>query len=325
MSLRKILWPISLAYGSVMGLRNWSYDRGWFTSQALSAPVISIGNLTVGGTGKTPAVLWLVGLAREQGRNPGVLARGYQRARGEKLNDEGKLIARRYADLPQVQCRDRIVGGRELCAQHDVDLVILDDGFQHRRLKRDLDILCMDARAPFAQGTVLPAGDLRENRCGLSRADLVLLTRAEGLDQEQVGAQRRSLQEIAGKEFGVFPCEHRPSALRSMPDGVALDLKSLQGRRVLLLSSIARPRSFRNTAKALGAEVVGEVIRRDHHNHSREEFQQVHAAACSQRAEVLTTEKDAVKLLGMPEPHLVIEIDLYFPEGAPGPEVLGLS
>lgn len=308
-----------------MALRNWGYDRGWRSCQVLPVPVISIGNLTTGGTGKTPAVLWLTGFARDLGRNPGVLARGYRREPGEPLNDEGKLIARRYPGLPQVQCPDRVAGGRELCAKDDVDLVILDDGFQHRRLQRDLDILCIDARAPFARGFLLPAGDLRESRVGLRRADLILLTRAEGLDARRIDAQRRLLQEYAGKELGVFPCEHRPSSLRSMPDGEVLDLKSLKGRRVVLLSSIARPASFRNTVEALGAEVVGEVVRRDHHRHSREEIQRVYATAASHSADVLTTEKDAVKLLGMPEHHLVIEIDLHFPQGAPGPEVLGLS
>jgi len=314
-----------MLYAGAMGLRNWGYDRGLLRCEALPVPVISIGNLTVGGTGKTPAVLWLVGLLRERGLEPGVLARGYGRAPGEDLNDEGKLIARRFAELPQLQCPDRVAGGRQLCAEFDVDLVVLDDGFQHRRLERDLDIVCMDARLPFAQGYALPAGDLRESRSSLSRADLILLTRAEGMDRGQIADQSRKLQVIAGKEFGVFPCEHRPSALHSMPDGETHDPQSLRGRRVLLLSFIARPASFRDTVQSLGAKVVEEVIRKDHHHHSLEEVQRVLAAASSQRAEVLTTEKDAVKLSDMAVPYLVIEVELYFPAGVPRPEDLGLS
>ena len=253
------------------------------------------------------------------------MARGYGRAAGEVLNDEGMVIAQRFPGLPQVQDPDRVAAGRELVAQHAVDSVVLDDGFQHRRLKRDLDILCMDARRPLAQGLVLPAGDMREGRSGLRRADLVLLTRSEALDEAQIDSRRQDLQRMAGKKLPVYPCSHHPSGLRSMPDSSQLELESLRGRRVLLLSSIARPDCFRDTALALGAEVTGQIARRDHHLHSKAEIEEVLSSALSMSAEVLTTEKDSVKLKQMAVPHLVLEIDLQFPQGEPTAEELGLA
>jgi tetraacyldisaccharide 4'-kinase len=308
-----------------MGLRNLGYDRGWLASHGLPVPVLSVGNLTVGGTGKTPTVIWLVDMLRGLGRQPGVLARGYGRAEGEILNDEGQVIAQRFPDLPQIQNPDRVASGRQLVAQHGVDLVVLDDGFQHRRIKRDLDILCMDARRPFAQGLVLPAGDLRESRTGIRRADLILLTRTEGLALDQIESRRQDLQRFAGREIPIFPCEHRPSGLRSMPAGDLLQVDALQGRSVLLLSSIARPESFRETVLGLGAEVTGHVIRRDHHVHSEEEITSVLSSAQGMGAEVLTTEKDSVKLKRMAVPHLVLEIDLHFTQSTPTAEDLGLN
>src|SRR5690606_22578410 len=154
---------LSLAYSLGTALRAAAYDRGLLRVERLDVPVVSVGNLTVGGTGKTPLVAWLVERARRAGRRPGVLARGYGRPEGATLNDEGELLAARFADLPQVQDPDRVAGGRRLCATPAVDLVILDDGFQHRRLYRDLDLVCVDAKEPFAGGLQLPAGDLRES------------------------------------------------------------------------------------------------------------------------------------------------------------------
>ena len=155
------LWPLSLLYGLVTERRNAAYYRGAAATHRLDVPVVSVGNLTVGGTGKTPLVVWLVERALAAGRRPGVLARGYGRVKGAALHYEGMLLAGRFPGLPQVQDPDRVAGGRRLLARGDVDVVILDDGFQHRRLARDTDLVCVDARAPFANGLLLPAGDLR--------------------------------------------------------------------------------------------------------------------------------------------------------------------
>src|SRR5690606_11024693 len=118
-------------------------------------------------------VVWVCERARALGLVPGVLARGYGRAPGARLNDEGELLAARLPGLPQEQDADRVLAGRRLLARHPVDVVVLDDGFQHRRLERDRDVVCLDAERPFADGRLLPAGDLREPRRALRRADTI--------------------------------------------------------------------------------------------------------------------------------------------------------
>src|SRR5690606_2019149 len=125
--------------------RNAAFDRGLRRARRLPVRVVSIGNLTAGGTGKTPLVVWVCERARALGLVPGVLARGYGRAPGARLNDEGELLAARLPGLPQEQDADRVLAGRRLLARHPVDVVVLDDGFQHRRLERDRDVVCLDA------------------------------------------------------------------------------------------------------------------------------------------------------------------------------------
>src|SRR5690606_4144573 len=254
-SLRQALWPVGLLYGSVAAVRNGLFAIGWKRVHRLSVPVDSIGNLTVGGTGQTPTVAWLCALAKQAGKVPGVLARGYGRAPGAELNDEGMLLQRRLPWLLQEQDPDRVAAGKRLVAK-GADYIVLDDGFQHRRLHRDVDVVCLDARMPFANGYCLPAGDLREFRSGLRRAHCLLLTRAGSLEPGQIKLRVDRLREIAGKNLAVHACEHEPTDLLRPPDGTCEPAAALHGRRVVLLSAIAKPHSFRTTVLALGGEVV---------------------------------------------------------------------
>src|SRR5262249_33431092 len=156
-------------------LRNAAFDRGWRRVHRLPVTVVSVGNLTVGGTGKTPTVAWLCALAAARGRRPGVLARGYGRAPGALLNDEGEMLAGAGPGRRTERAPDRAAAGRRLLTR-GADFVVLDDGFQHRRLHRDVDLVCLDARLPFGIGRCLPAGELREQPAGLQRADAVIPT-----------------------------------------------------------------------------------------------------------------------------------------------------
>src|SRR5687768_6617186 len=134
------------------------FDAGLLRVERAAVPVISVGNLTAGGTGKTRLVHWLVAELRGRGLRPGVLSRGYGRAPGQALNDEGRMLAAAFPGLPQVQEPDRVRGARALVAASGVDVIVMDDGFQHRRLWRDLDVVCLDATSPFGGGACLPAG-----------------------------------------------------------------------------------------------------------------------------------------------------------------------
>ena len=321
--LRRSLWPLSWVYGTGVLARDALFRLGLRRVHRLSVPVISVGNLTVGGTGKTPLVAYLVAQALRLGRKPGVLARGYRRAPGEALNDEGKLLEARFEDLPQVQEPDRVTGGERLIRESGIDLIILDDGFQHRRLHRDRDVVCIDANDPFPFG-LLPAGDLRELPGALSRADVVVLTRAAGKSEANIEERRRRLSEIAGKDLPVYAADHVPSSLVAMPGSDQRPLTVLSGQRVLLLSAIARPDSFEATARRLGCDVVGHVRRRDHHRHTGAELGAVLAQAARESAVLLVTEKDEAKLAGMPGTRLVLRIDLEFLFGTPPAAAFGL-
>lgn len=324
--LRQALWPLGLLYGAAAALRNYAFDAGWRRVSALDAPVVSIGNLTVGGTGKTPAVAWLCALAAKNGRRPGVLARGYGRAPGEELNDEGRMLARRFPELLQEQDPDRVAAGQRLVAA-GADYVVLDDGFQHRRLRRDLDVVCLDATLPFGNGQCLPAGDLREFRSGLKRAGMLLLTRAERLEPEQIAQRVHRLRQIARRsELPVYSCTHEPSELVALPGGDVEPPAALRGRKVVLLSAIARPASFRDTVAGLGAEVMRELRYRDHHRYTAAEAEAAASAARAADALLVTTEKDDAKLaeldIGPSLERRVLRVDLRFLDGEPRPAEL---
>jgi tetraacyldisaccharide 4'-kinase len=309
-ALRQSLWPLGYLYGAGVWLRDVAYRSGIARSHALPVPVWSVGNLTAGGTGKTPLVLWLAGRLRAAGVRVGVLARGYRRAPGAELNDEGMLLARRLPGLLQVQDPDRLRGGREL-VRRGAELVLLDDGFQHRRLRRDLDLVCLDAADPFAGRVLLPAGDLREFRSALRRAQIGVLTRADRLSAEQLAERRARIARVA-PDLALHAARHAPAGFVRRPGGALAPDDSVRGRRVLLLAAIARPDAFAATLAGLGAEVVAQVVRRDHHHWSAGELAQVAARAREAGASVVTTEKDDVKLDRWDEPRLVLRIDLEF-------------
>ncbi|MAD32890.1 MAG: tetraacyldisaccharide 4'-kinase [Planctomycetes bacterium] len=323
-SLRQALWPLALLYGGVAAARNGLFALGWKKVHRLEVPVVSIGNLSVGGTGKTPTTAWLCKLAKDAGRTPGVLARGYGRADGASLNDEGVLLQRRLPWLLQEQDPDRVAAGRRL-VQRGADFVVLDDGFQHRRLHRDLDIVCLDATMPFGNGHCLPAGDLREFRSGLRRAGLVLLTRAGDLDREQFARRVQRIRQIsANPAIGVYACVHAPTSCVARPSGEELPLDELRGRRVVLLSAIARPQSFRATVERLGCVVAAELVHRDHHCFRADELALAAATARDADALLLTTEKDDARIDDAGLDRHVVRIDLQFVDAPPQPSELML-
>lgn len=322
--LRQALWPLGLLYGGVAALRNLAFDRGWLPVHRLPVPVVSVGNLTVGGTGKTPTVAWLAEQAHARGRRVGVLARGYGRQPGQALNDEGTMLQRALPWLLQEQDPDRIAGGRRLL-DRGADFVVLDDGFQHRRLHRDVDLVCLDATLPFGNGQCLPAGDLREFRSGLRRADVVLLTRAGGLSAAQIDARRVRLRQLAQQPtLPIYACEHAPVDLLHQPGGQVLPLAYLAGTRVALLSGLARPDSFAATVQALGAIVVGEQRHRDHHAFTAAEVAAAAAQAQATGSLLLLSAKDDARLGSADVDRLVLRIALRFLGDAPRPAELAL-
>ena len=309
---------LSPLYGGVVCLRNGLYSRGLLRAEAASVPVISVGNLTTGGTGKTPFVVWVVEVLRELGMTPGVLSRGYGRAAGAEKNDEGALLGEGLADLPQVQMPDRVAGASEIVAL-GADVIVLDDGFQHRRLARDLDIVLIDSTRPWGLAAaedavdpveaLLPRGLLREPVKSLARADAVVLTRCDQADPAALEAVLRRVQSCA-PGVPVAHASHSPTKVRA-PHGEE-DPAWLRGRPVCLVSGVGNPGAFEATVCGLGADVRGVHVFADHHNYKREELM----GLCESGVELLVTAKDAVKLRELGVACCSLEVELQITEGA---------
>ena len=305
---------LSPLYGSVICSRNALYDCGLLRSHRAAVPVISVGNLTTGGTGKTPFVVWVVETLRSLGLNPGVLSRGYGRADGAEKNDEGALLSEGLAELPQVQRADRVAGASALVAL-GADVIVLDDGFQHRRLARDLDIALIDSTRPWGLAAaapdvapleaLLPRGLLRESPKSLARADAIVLTRC---DQSELAAQEDIQRRIESCAPNVPVARAVHSPVRVVTAEGEEEPGWLDGRAFCLLSGVGNPDSFEATARALGAEVRAVHNFADHHDYKLEEVE----GLCEEGAELLVTAKDAVKLraLGVSCASLEVEIDI---------------
>jgi tetraacyldisaccharide 4'-kinase len=331
------LVPLSHLYGLGMSVRERLYALGILQQRALSATVISIGNLTVGGTGKTPIVIALANALLQKGRRVGVVSRGYKRSTGSEVmevsdgsfpgtrppwshfdplhvkgkgspgqtpwplghsaaetGDEPLLIAERCPGAPVAVGRHRHAAGRYLLDRYGIDTLVVDDGFQHLSLKRDVDILLLDATAPFGNGYVLPRGRLRERLSALARASLIMVTRArQAVDFHDVVARIARL----APRTPVCVTDFTPSLLLKIGSVETQAPTELKGERVLLLSAIGNPASFRTLIERLGSVVVDHCIFPDHHFYSAQDVQEVAAVAAKLRANrIVTTEKDAVKL-----------------------------
>lgn len=310
--VRGVLWTASLGYGLGVARRNARYDRDAHRVR-LSVPVISIGNLTVGGTGKTPMVIDVVERLFSMGKSPAVVARGYG-AGEEEVNDEQRLIQARCPGVIYAADPDRVAAGRRAVAQLGADVIVLDDGFQHRRLSRDLDVALVDATNPLGYDHLLPRGLLREPPSSLRRANLVVLTRCDQTSTADLQRTAHRIHEIVGRT-PVLKCRHHVTSLRRL-DGTA-ESSDLSGRRVVLWAGIANPRSFAVTVSNLGATVVGERCFSDHHRYTPADLARLVVAGKFPAFDAfVTTEKDAVKLARIPEaatlPILVVRIAIAF-------------
>ena len=308
--LRAPLSLAALAFRAGAAIRNALYDAGFLRSARATAPVVSVGNLAVGGAGKTPAAIAIALRLLARGRRPAVLSRGYGAVRGDPRvvsdgsrvllsaaegGDEPSLVARRLPGVAVLCGPRRTELARTAVEDLGADVLVLDDGFQHRALARDLDVAVLDAARPFGNGRLLPAGPLREGRGALRRAGLVWLSRIDQADGDAVAALRSLAREATGR--GPVESRHAPVDVLDGSLARSLGRDALRGRRVLMLAGIARPEGFRRTLASMGAEVAEERIFPDHHRFTAGEVREALAAADRSRCDaVATTEKDAVRL-----------------------------
>lgn len=293
---RLALAAVSLPYSLAVAARNLGYDASLLPTGGVDVPVISIGNLTLGGTGKTPLVAWAARLLIDKGIPPAIVSRGYAARPGEQ-SDEGAELGILLPGVVHLENRDRVAGSRTAVAA-GAGAIVLDDGFQHRRMRRDLDIVAVDATDPFGCGHLFPRGLLREPLRGLRRAHAVVLTRASGIAPAGRVAIREALAAACG---GRLPdvwmeAEHRPIALRSS-DGTTQPLSALRGRRIAAFAGIGNPAGFRGTLAALDADLVDVSLFPDHHPYDTADLDRLAARMAAATAEVaVTTLKDLVKI-----------------------------
>jgi tetraacyldisaccharide 4'-kinase len=288
------LSALSIPYGAGVRLRNLAYDRGWRRTHRVSASVVSVGNLTVGGTGKTPFVEHVAGFYRRRDLRVAVLSRGYGAESGP--NDEALVLEENLPDVPHLQGKDRVALAHSAMEELESELLVLDDGFQHRRLFRDLDLVLIDATQPWGFGRLLPRGLLREPKSGLRRAHLIALTRC---DQVGEADKTRLRQEIARLAPGVAVIEttHRPVGLVNS-EGETAPLEALRGRPTAAFCGVGNPESFRRTLADCGADLRDFRAYPDHHAYTREDVDELRAWAERLPADchVVVTQKDLVKL-----------------------------
>ena len=294
---RGILWIFSLAYAGVIQLVVVFYATGIFRAQRIQKPVISVGNLTWGGAGKTPLVILIAEFIKAKGLKPAILMRGYKgknNVQGEMFNDEALLLREALPDVPILVGKNRLQAANAALKEYPVDVFILDDGFQHRHLQRDCDIVAINATNPWGNGQLIPRGNLREPLSVLSRADLFVITKSD-LGQDQVSAIKAKLAAI--KNIPVIETVHQPAMFQDLCTSTQYALTTIREKSIVALSSIADPSSFRKTLESLGGKLQNVFTFDDHHWYQKEELQKI-ISDCQRlpNAVLITTAKDAVKL-----------------------------
>lgn len=327
-----LLWLLSVPYGAAVRARAWFYASGWFPTWRLPCRVISVGNLTVGGTGKTPFVIWLVQALLARGLRVGVLSRGYKRQSEEEFllvsdgkvllagpadaGDEPHLIASRCPGAVVAVGADRYRAGQWVLNRFPLDCVVLDDGFQHLALHRDVNLLLVDASVPEDLQALLPAGRLREPLTAAARATLVVMTRVDQARRKEAVAD---LLGTLGRADHPILVRFAPERFVDVASGAEQGLDRGKGRTALLFSGIGNSGSFRATMDELGVTVVDEVRFPDHHAYGPGDLERVADRARRCGAQVLvTTEKDAVKvapLLRGDEPVLAVRLGTEILDG----------
>ncbi len=293
--MRFLLSATAVPYSAAVRVRNFLYDKKVLKSRRAQAVVISIGNITAGGTGKTPLVIWIYNFLREKNINPAILTRGYKTGARNIQIDEPALLAGNCPDANIIVEPDRLRGAKNAINDLGSKLLILDDGFQHRRLDRDLDIVTIDATQPFGYGKILPAGLLREPLNCLRRADAVVITHCEKMPIERIEKIENTIRKIK-PDITIARSIHQPVSIQ-YKDGNEQPVEKLQNKKVYAFCGIANPESFVRLIENLGAKLTGTKFFNDHHRYSRSDLEQICRTAESLNSEiVLTTEKDWNKI-----------------------------
>jgi len=322
-----IFFPLALIFRCGVMIRMKMYDLGLLTSIRLPVKVISVGNITVGGTGKTPLVEKLAQILRDEGHRVGVLSRGWGRQkRGvvvvsdgenikktpEEAGDEPYLLAKNLQGIPVLIGKNRGKAGELAVQKYNCEILILDDGFQHLRIQRDFDFVVIDATNPWGNGRLIPAGPLRESVSSLKRANSICFTRVD--QNGNVNKQRHVIGKYSNAP--VLTSIHQPVGWVSFDDHHVVPLEDLQNKSVLAFAGIGNPNAFLKTLEMMNVNPIEFIKYRDHYWYSEKDLIQIRQTAVRMGAEaIVTTEKDAVRLSvihGMTVPFYYLKIKLEF-------------
>jgi tetraacyldisaccharide 4'-kinase len=305
---------LSFFYLGVINFRNWLYDHKIFKEMKLSCPVISVGNITVGGTGKTPCVIMLARMLQKNGFKPAVISRGYGSrsihpvniiSDGDKIlldsetaGDEPCLIAQELRNVPVITGAKRIATGETAINQFGANVLICDDAMQHRQIFRDINLVLLDNRSLSGKDHVLPRGRLREPIKELGRADAIILTRTDETQQ----TDKKIGEIIKTKDVPVFKSIHRPKDIIRGNYNAPKPVSELKGKKVYAFCGIARPDSFKKILLVLGTKILSFDIFPDHYRYDKSELEKIRTGFIGCHADYLvTTQKDAMRLQDDPE------------------------
>ncbi len=314
---RRALYLAAIPYALGVRARNKFFDWGWKSQYRAAIPVIGVGNLSLGGTGKTPCVEYVADFYRRHEYRVAILSRGYRGEHNEAgHNDEAMLLEENLPDVPHLQGRDRSALAATAVEELESEVLVLDDGFQHRRLARDLDIVLVDATNPWGFGYLFPRGALREPVSGLRRAGVVMITRADRASSELLESIRARIRRYAS--VPIVLTRHQPRDL--IAANGCCPVEELGGKTVAAFAGIGNPEAFRRTLEELGANLIDFRTFADHHGYTKSDVGDLRRWAARQPADAIiaTTQKDFVKLR-LPElgdrPLRAVRIGIGFLEG----------
>ena len=316
-TLRLLLHPLSFLYGLITTLRNYLYDANILSTNKLPCKVISIGNITTGGVGKTPTVEFLALHLQSIGKNVGIVSRGYGRSSKhvrlvtngfdkpsswEQYGDEAFLLSQNLNSIPIVVGESKYEAGLKITSEFNLDVIIIDDGFQHRSLYRDLDIALINSKDTQKTHKLLPLGNLRERISGLKRADMIIYTKINV--HNNLGYLNRLLKNVDIEKINSML---ETKSMLIGKDKTEIDKTNLKSKNIYLLSAIGDNSGFKKTIKKIGANIVGHSKFLDHHKFKTSDLQKVQNDAKKFNANyIITTEKDLVKI-----PDINLKIPVY--------------
>lgn len=287
-----VLYLASLVYGLAIIVRSWLYKAGIFRSEKAALKVVSVGNLTLGGTGKTPFAIALARIIKSELKiEPAVLIRGYGW-------DEQAMLKKNLPDLPVLVGEDRAHSADRAIKLYGTSVAILDDGFQHWEMHRDLDIVLVDAGNPFGNGYLFPRGILREPKEALGRADIIVLTKTDKKNVD-IGRLRQELTAMTGRAK-ILEAVHRPAHLYDHRQHKEFGLEIARGKTAVLVSSIGDPSYFEDAVRSLGVQVADHLVYPDHHDYCAKDLARIIRRASERPIDfIMTTDKDSVKFTRM--------------------------